>query len=277
MSNGLSEEEREQIRRFLREKRRDLSRPSSIGKGTPAEKLNRARFGRKVTQKLRRATLGVKRSLSKELRLLNYTASPILDSLLPERRARWLHPLKRRNNSEIISIGGFSLLEDPNRTLDTLHTLAVAEAEAIDVVINFEDEHCLDMGPFLVLGEIWPRLSPLLRGGRMAPPVQRVLEAVGLRRMMGIQLGSAHEGTAGVWAFPVKQRKALERDPSGRRLLVPQRSQIVADKFCNAIDRWLGVSTSRIDAGNQTRRRLTLKDEGRAWITSMILELLDNA
>jgi two-component sensor histidine kinase len=259
------------VRSFFRAERERLSKGAhSLGKCTAPEILNRRRYARSVTQRIKRwARVGGKRpQFSKQQLIAQFRVDPILDSLLARREARWTPPLKRDYDGGHIDISleRFSFLDNPGQTLANLKRIAEVECEKIEARLHFRDEYCLDIGAYLVLGEIWPRLSPFLSGGEMNPPVQKVMEAVGLRKLMRMRLAVAD--LKDVWAFPVRRRAPLGQSRSDAdRLLEPQRDQMVADEFCDAIDGWLGISTKHVE----------LTDDGRVWIQQIILELLDNA
>jgi hypothetical protein len=146
-----------------------------------------------------------------------------------------------------------------------LQHIAELECVAPDALIHFDDEHCKDIAPFLILAEMRPDLAPIFRGGRMSPPLQKVIAAVNLDRALEMKLGVAN--TRDVWAFPLKQRRIA----SGRRVVQtsePQRKETVADEFCAALDEWL-------DQGDDVSFELT--PSGRAAFATIITELLDNA
>jgi two-component sensor histidine kinase len=165
-----------------------------------------------------------------------------------------------------IELDRFSFIDDPQATLTKLRQVADVECEGLNALLHFRDSHCLDIGPYLILAEVWPCLSPFLDGGQMRAPVQKVMEAVGLRRLMNMRLRAVRD-LQDVWAFPIRRRTPQGAIRSSSRLTEPQRDQRVADEFCDAINRWLDVPEIGLE----------LTKEGRAWISTVILELLDNA
>jgi hypothetical protein len=147
-----------------------------------------------------------------------------------------------------------------------LKQLAAIGCTATNARLHFKDSHCLDIGAYLVLGEVWPCLSPFFSGGRMAPTIQKVMEGVGLRRLMNMRLRAVRD-LNDIWAFPVRQRRPFGEHRSEKWIFEAQRDQVAADELCDAVDEWLGVP----DPPHE------LTEEGRAWISTIILELLNNA
>ena len=97
--------------------------------------------------------------------------STVLDGLYPIRRQRnhW-QKLRSRDpataNTEI-DLAEFSFLRSPQATLDALKAIAQAESRALGARINFKDEYCLDVAPFMLLVECWKEMMPVFEGGEM--------------------------------------------------------------------------------------------------------------
>ncbi len=236
---------------------------------TVAERRNRFRFARRKTQQLLR--LIRKRPgvlLNKPLLAAPFRPSPLLDGLLQNRRELW-RPARTRIRPKVMTevrLDVFSFLDDPETTMQALKRIAQSECEDLEAQIHFPDGFCTDIAPYLVLSELWPSMAPVFRGGHMSVPTQKVVEAVGLRRALDIRLQGV-TNLQDIWAFPLQRRRPADTSTSIDRDLEPQSREKVADRFCDAVDVWLGRP--------EIRRELT--PEGRAWITSIIGELLDNA
>lgn len=184
----------------------------------------------------------------------------------------------RRNNKKkpaSLSIKNFSFLTHPEETLRSLRRIGELESTELHATLNFEDAHCMDAGSFLVLAEIWPKMAPVYAGGKMAKSIQKVLAATGVDKnnrmsMRAVGLGAEIQvdgKLADVWAFPLRRRRPAFSSRSETVHLDPQAREIAADRFCNAIDEWLGVP--------EIEQELT--QSGRGWIASIIGELLCNA
>jgi hypothetical protein len=267
-SRGLNVDPITLAKELIRQERDRLRKGAGgIGTGSAAEILNRDRYARRKAQELSAALLGRRRNRPppKDLLVARFRESPLLDAILPGRRQQWMLALSRRASTEI-QLDRFSFLDNPKETLSAIRTLAQIGCTAVNARLHFNDPTCTDIGAYLVLGEIWPALSPFFSGGRMSPPVQKVMEAVGLRRLMQMRLKAVRD-LEDIWAFPVRQRRPFGEHKSAQWMLQPQRDQHAADDLCDQISTWLGVP----DPPHE------LSDEGRAWISTIVLELLNNA
>jgi hypothetical protein len=181
----------------------------------------------------------------------------------------------KRDRPIALSFKNFSFITHPDETLQSLKMLGYVEAEELEAILNFEDGHCLDAGAYLVLAEIWPRMAPVILGGRMAKPIQKVLNATGVGRNNRMFLKAIVNDEellidgkhSDVWAFSLQRRRAAGTTKSLTVHLEPQTREAVADRFCDAIDEWLGVP--------EIEQQLT--PAGRAWLAGVVGELLCNA
>ncbi|WP_157961405.1 hypothetical protein [Microvirga flavescens] len=259
------------IRAYLLQERKRLEATPHTRGTSLSEHLNRKRFARKVVSrraKALRRRQGPRKAIEKKLLLIRYRESPLLAGLMPGRKERWVRITARDSGPDRteIYLEGFSFIDHPAETLAKLKQIAEVECGGLNALLHFKDQYCLDIGPYLVLGELWPCLSPFFNGGEMGTSVQKVMEAVGLRHIMKMRLEDVKD-LRNIWAFRVHRRTPQGVNRSINQLLEPQRDNQVADDFCDAVDRWLGVP----DIGQE------LTPEGRVWISTIILELLDNA
>lgn len=205
--------------------------------------------------------------IPRDLLVWSFHTSPLADTLLPDRKSKWVPILKRdRGATPAINFENFSFVDNPSGTIKMLKEIVRIEGFAAQAHLNFEDESCLDIGAYLVLGELWPVLSGVYVGGKMNVQVQKALKAVGLGQHLRISLKAA-TNQKGIWAFPIQRRRPRNTSTSSRMLLEPQRRERVADGLCDAINKWLDQP--------EIEQELTL--EGRVWITNLVGELLDNA
>ena len=263
------EARRSLLRDLLRQKREMWQSGATDRGGSIAERRNRSRFARRKTQELLRQIRkrpGV--LVNKPLLAAPFRSSPLLDGLLQNRRELWRSARTRMRPKVMteIKLDVFSFLDDPEMTMRALKRIAQSECEDLEALINFPDGFCTDIAPYLVLSELWPTMAPVFRGGHMSVPTQKVIEAVGLRKALDMRLRGVTD-LRDIWAFPLQRRRPADTSTSVDRYLEPQSREKVADRFCDAVDVWLGRP--------EIRRELT--PEGRAWITSIIGELLDNA
>ncbi|MDJ1632654.1 hypothetical protein [Rhizobium rhizogenes] len=208
-----------------------------------------------------------------ELLYGRFIDSRIVSSFKEDRRSDWV-PLVRRRPSRrfaAIDLKDFSFIDHPQVTLDKLAKIAEFECHAVEAQLHFDDHYCLDIGPYLVLAEMWPQLAKVFRGGRMGVPVQKVIDALGLRRDLTMQLRDIDQlplsERQDVWAFPRRTRRPAGSSRDVNRNLQPQVKEKVADEFCDMLNDWFGEAT----------KELVLKKEAKSRLANIFGELLDNA
>lgn len=259
----------DELRIAMRQVRAALRRGPGKGGKTAAEKLNRPRFAQAQTQKkFRRARNFSRGRLPKKVLLGRYRSSPILDVLIENRARRWVRVLNRqtRRDKAEVRLEDFSFLHEPEATLASIRRVGEAELREASAFLHFDDDYCLDIGAFIVLAEIWSEMMPIFDGGRMMPPLQKVIRAVGLQHRLGMKLRAATD-EIDVWAYPLQRRRPANTSASPKMQLEPQHRERVADGLCDAINKWL----------NHPQIDQELTTQGRVWITTIVGELLDNA
>lgn len=257
----------------LRLKKSAGGRSRSLGQGLARDKFVRSQ-ARKAMKIVRRRPRAI---IEKDVLVAKFRHSPILDRLIPNRQRDWT-PILRRSNPKIdpsIRLKDFSFLDDPDRTITAIKGIGEMELRNIRSYIHFEDEYCLDAGAYLALAEVWPQMAPIFQGGRMNNAVQKVLNATGWGRHNRLSLVAAEKDIdfiidgkhADVWAFPLQRRRPARSSMSATVHLDPQTREEASDRFCAAVDEWLGVP--------EIAQELT--DEGKSHVGGMIGELLCNA
>lgn len=265
-ANATPDEVEALVREAMRQEREQISRNLKRGESKPLTRARHRRFANDVVRRKYR-TVGRQRRIPKDLLAWSFRRSPLADALVPTRKDNWVPILDRdRDATPAISFEQFSFVDNPIGTIRMLKQIVETEGFAAQAHLHFEDEACLDIGAYLVLGELWPALSGVYVGGKMNQPVQKALKAVGLGQQLRISLKAA-TNLKGIWAFPIQRRRPRNTSTSVNMLLEPQRRERVADGLCDAIDKWLDQP--------EIEQELTL--DGRAWITSLVGELLDNA
>lgn len=266
-SRFVSSEEAK-LRHFLTQYRRHLnSMPAS---GSSQEIAGRKRFVKnksrgvlRTFRKGKRPRLPLPLLLSKR-----YSESKLASGLLPGRKEVWLPILQRRHSEKFtqISLNDFSFIDHPQHTLDLLKEILLFEANAIEAQLHFDDEYCVDVSAYLVLAEMWPSMANVFKGGRMSLPIQKVVEALQLRKDLKMKFPDL-QNVDDVWAFPKQQRRPAGSSRSAERFLEPQTREKVVDDFCDAFDEWLDTAADELE----------LSPQGRARFGEIIGELLDNA
>lgn len=265
------------LRAAMADRRRLIRKISGARSGNSAVKVAANRFAKRKARELKKLSLKRRTwSISKNILLKKVTPSPILDGLDVDRVGKWKPLVARKFRRELsrVEIRNFNFLDDPALAIKQLLVIADAECNQIHCCIDFMDSHCLDVGAYLVLAEIWPQLAKVFRGGKMPLAVQKVLSAIHLDQELGIGLPGVRDHSD-VWAFPIRHRRPRGTTVSPTALLQPQEREKVADEFCDLFDKWLEVACREKQKDGELSWELS--PEGRSLIARMSGELLDNA
>ncbi len=255
--------------------RKKLLKQRMSGSKHKSTRAGKRRYAKeKSRMSLKAARKGKRPVFSKEALLFaRFGHNIIASSLKADRRSSWVPLVKRRPSrmySEI-DLKNFSFIENPQATLDKLAKIVEFECHALEAQLHFDDDFCLDVAPYLVLAEMWPQLAKVFRGGRMGVPIQKVIDAIGLRRDLMMQLKAIDELPAAsrpdLWAFPRRNRRPAGTSRDLRRNLQPQPREKVADEFCEMLDNWF----------NEATEELSLTKSGKSRFATIFGELLDNA
>lgn len=259
-------------------KRRILKHSRGQG-GNPEHNAAIRRFAKDRARALKRdlvrnRTVG---TLDRSMLLRDRTPSPLLDALDPDRSSRWRKILSRRFRKDYkrVSFKNFDFLNSPVEAMQCFKELSRTDCEEVNAHVDFEDDECLDIGAFLVLAELWKQLSPIYRGGKMPMSVQKVLDAVGLRKEMGIHLIGLTDHDD-IWPFEIRRRRTRGTTQSPTALLGPQQREQLNDALITLIDEWLGVASENSPT-LPSNIGWELTDDGKSNIANMVGEILDNA
>ncbi len=259
------------VRANMRELRKTLRKGAGKGAVDGESLKSRDRFARAKS----RALMKTIRSrpvnvIHPSILIARFQDSPILDSLYIQRSKKWVKILDRprRKNIATVTVKNFSFLDNPNSTLLFFKNIAFLECRELSCYINFDDDYIHDIGSYLVFSEIWSTVSYFAQGGRMAPPVQRVLSEIGIGREMNIKLSAIRDGDINddIWTMPVERRRPLRVPKSQEALIKPQAADIVAQRFGDLVNSWLGVDDFNAE----------LTDDGMSKLKGIFGELLDN-
>ncbi|MBO3760404.1 hypothetical protein [Ciceribacter sp. L1K22] len=260
----------DKIRFWLSEYRRNLRK---AGPGAGALKGTAVAEGRFAKRKSRQVLKTFKKGKRNKVPMAllirgKYGENKLASGLMPNRRSEWVPVLKRKEDQRYqqLVLQNFNFIDFPEETIEQLKDILDFEANAVSALLHFDDEYCSDVAAYLVLAEMWPQLSRVFRGGRMTLPIQKVIEALRLRRDLGMKLPDLAD-TEDVWAFPRRVRRASGSSRSSERHLEPQSREKVVDEFCDALDAWLGTAADELE----------LTTSGKSRFASIIGELLDNA
>jgi hypothetical protein len=189
----------------------------------------------------------------------------LMDGLYPNRLKAWLPPLQRNHPLEEVELKDFSFLDNPIETIGVLRRIAELESVAIEARLNFRDNVCMDIGPYLALQAMRRDMLQIYSGGAITKPIQTVLDMVGLRKPLHMAFPLPNDQTF-VWPFPFRSRRPTGSSTSTSRLLEPQTYERVADELIEAINGWLGSLVQR-----------ELSSVGCKYVQTVVGEALDNA
>lgn len=192
--------------------------------------------------------------------------SQILDSVYPERVTGWL-PKAGRSKTMTVGLSRFSFLDDPVRAMELFREIAICEATALDFKINFDDEMCLDISPYIVLALMRDTMCQNLTGGKIKDGIRTVLEAARIHQKFGIRPTEPSKDKVPVVPFPIVQRRPTGTSTADDRSQFVSTEEETASEFARTVDRWLDM----LDVPRQ------LTSHGKAQIISIIGEVLDNA
>lgn len=271
--NGQADSLEFAISQLAKEKREQLRKDWNVQGLPPAQRAGAERAIKSRVKQYLKPLRENKRRLSHDEQILllrGVRESRILDRLYPDRtkNGRWLKLTERNASHAVpeIDVQRFSLLHDPRATISALQEIAEAESTAPGAKINFKDEYCLDVAPFILLAECWNEMLPIFEGGEMSLPMQKVLATIGVQYAMGIRLKGLTE-LSDVWAYPLMRRRSEGTTASSTPFLDAQTREIASDHFCDALNKWL----SHPDIG------VSLTDRGLGKIKNLLGELLENA
>lgn len=262
------------LRRAMAQRRAKIRKSAGAYSPDPQKRYSAQKFARDRGRRLKKKILKHRTwSIPKNLLVRRKIPSMLLDLLDPKRERRW-RPLiarKFKRYPDRVGIGSLNFLDDPVGTMEEFEKLSIAESTEVSAFLDFGDAHCVDIGGYLVLAEIWPQLTKIFRGGRMSLPVQKVLSAIHLDQELQIGLTGVRDHHD-VWAFPIRHRRPRGTTASTTADLQPQEREKVADELCELVNEWLEV------AGRENDDDIwELSDEGKALISTMSGELLCNA
>lgn len=254
---------------FLQNKRRHAL--DNVAKGDGARRAITKRLAREASSKILSSVYpDTPRKVVKSPNLLLYRRKPSLlrDRLCPEFEASWLEISQRlrARGQDRIRLTDFSFARNPTGTLKQLRTIVERAATCIELKLDFVDEVCDDVAPYIVLAHLMQGLPPVFTGGTINHEVAAVVEAVGLDRPLGINyIGGSEHRKKLILPFRMMRRVPPGFFGDQDHQLRPQYKELVADRFCTALDTWLSTHD------------FELTPEAAESLVSSITEALDNA
>ncbi len=173
-----------------------------------------------------------------------------------------LDRLKKKKEIKL-KLEEFSFLTNPDETLRKLCLVAALEDNEKPYTLDFEDERCIDIGPFMVIGLLFSQANPVwCQGGKMNSPVMKVLASVGVRDIAGMSFPTS--GASDVWPFRLATHTAVTQKVSGFESF-ESANEKVGRRFADSVNGWL----------NEVGFGLTR--QGGDWLRNLLTETLDNA
>lgn len=238
--------------------------------GAPPGKARRA-IKKVATRKSRELIRSAKKAqligFDRDALMVRPKPSYLAKGLMEDRAKKWKPLLGRRGGQQphAVDLDNFSFIHNPIGTMEAFRRICEAEANELDVRVNFNDTRCLDVGAFLVLASLKQDLLDVFNGGRLEPDSRRALEAVGLRAALGMD-GRPDSPDNDIWAFPIQARRPAGSSQSKTRHLDIQKFEQVATTLQRAFDNWLFVAA-----------RHRLNELGARQVQKIVGEVLDNA
>lgn len=198
-------------------------------------------------------------------RLFFLRKSSLLSSFCEGREKLWL-PFDKRKKETTVSLKGFSFLDTPKEAIESLKSIAISEALSKKGRIDFDDDICLDLGPYVVLGLMRQDMAGIFSGGRVTGPVADAIHAVNLRGLL--KIGTlAKPGDIYTNAFPLRSRRTTGMSTNNNLATSQSAEGKACQDFVSTLDDWLRVLP----------KPMQMKSKGREHLAHLIGEVLDNA
>jgi len=226
------------------------------------------RHSKKLRRKLRLKRRTEQRiPFSKKAMTYRYIDCPNLASILPDRKKIWRPLPKRTGKTSDVDCQQFSFIDDPMGTMEIFKKIVGSECRSRGFKINFLDRYVLDIGPFLLLGALREKMTPVVLGGKISASTQKVLEAVQLRAFL--QMGSFGRVPAtDVWPLPMRKRRgAGQSSPTANIATQASTVERVGDQTVESVNEWL----DSLEPSEE------LTQHGATSLKTVVTEALNNA
>ena len=254
---------------------RHLKSVSLVGKNTN-QKITILGWRRNVKSRSRKiikrckAKLKIRANTSELLAIMGATKaseSIFMNGLYPIRNSNWVMPSRRMNEGirRRIHVKDFSFLHNPNRAIRSLVEIAEVESSCLSAHIDFDDDRCMDIGPWLALAVMRSEMSNIFTGGKISNAMSKIVDAVDLSKALGMGVNPDWSGQKDVWAMRYIQRRPAGTSTSLHRHTEPQTKEFAAGHVTEVLEEWL----------NESSKALT--NDGERILLTMVGETLDNA
>ncbi len=223
-----------------------------------ADRMGHKRRAHEVIRKLirRRGSRRARPKVIKQGRI----DTPLMTAFHPSRTQKgvWKNSWTRTETMKI-DLQNFSFLDAPIQTINLLRSIVAAEASAYELRINFRDDVCLDVAPYLVLGMIRQSMLPVCSGGQITYAVRKVLESMHLSELLNMRRVETEDSS--VWPFALR----IHVGGHGTHAFSPSYEEKNDQAFVNTLNTWL------------SQTGFSLSDQGEGYVATLIGEILDNA
>lgn len=207
-------------------------------------------------------------SMTEATQRYEYKPHTLLDGLCSKRKAKFkdLAYSRSRRGFKIIDLRNMSFTHNPRETMERLAEIVERDCDSLALRVNFHDEYCLDVGPFLVLSSMWKDLQVERPGGDISEPMGKVLNALEIDQELEMLVPIGQRGHQDVYPVPILNRRRAGTSKSGTRFLDDQTYEKIAGRLTLAIDGWLTMTASQ-----------SLNRRGRRNVLKLVTETLNNA
>lgn len=215
-------------------------------------------------------------NISKDALLFKRKENIILNAFFPNRKKEWLNIANRkREKTKIIKIKNFNLIDEPKNTFSVLTELVKAESQNRSVEIDFLDQSCEDVTPYMIFALMKSDMAPINKGGRISPAVTSVVQAVGLDIFLGIHSVIKFHKDPVCFPFKLRIRRKTGTSTSQDVSFQPSEKEYISDKLIDTINHWFKLIASQ--AKNKSGKCHQLSATGKQRVQTMVTEALDNA
>lgn len=222
-----------------------------------SDRLNNKRFYKRLQRQYRK--------MQKE-KAAHRHSHPLLVALRGDiteaRRARDKRKGKPSGPSHI-RLRNFSIVDDPAETLLNLSSIARADAIGDPYYVDFMDQVCLDIAPYLIFGQMRRQMQKnICRGGKIADELCHLITSLRMQRFLNMRYPIKTISTR-IRPFPIVEQS--ERINSNtQRHLDESKKENAAKSFARSLNSWLDDANYELSA------------EGAENVRALLGEILDN-
>jgi hypothetical protein len=232
----------------------------SNGNKTPGHN-SKAKHAKKLIRKI---TL-IRRGFFHDHRKYFYRESEFLEHFITNRGDKWIERKDRKKKARV-RLNNFSFIDNPKETIAQLTEVVKAEAQAKSANIDFIDQECRDIAPYIVLGLVLQEAAPVFEGGLVSAGMSDVLHSVNLLELLKVGRMKKADST-NIFAFPISSRRKAGSSFNDNLATSATTEEKVSGRFVETFNQWLSAMSPAVELTEQAYAQLGL----------MFGELLNNA